>query len=178
VETKEDFLRSMEEDPPDLILSDHGLPSFNGFVALNIIQEQYPEVPFIFVTGSNEQALMIEMFESGAAGYVYKNRLSDLVPTVRQAFEQATIPGPRPSPEPSSTAAGKPQPAPAAAGKARRVRLGFCPSCQRVLNDQGVWEKLEVYLRRQEEATVTLALCPTCAPPAGSRPVPLVHRDQ
>ena len=88
VQTKEEFLEAVRECPPDLILSDHGLPSFNGFVALNIAQEQCPQVPFIFVTGSNDQGMIVEMYESGAAGYVYKNRLSDLVPAVRQALNQ------------------------------------------------------------------------------------------
>src|ERR1043166_5772358 len=86
VQTQEAFVRAMEEKPPDLILSDHGLPSFSGFVALKLVQERCPEVPFIFVTGSSDQAMMVEMFESGAAGYVNKNHLSDLVPAVRQVL--------------------------------------------------------------------------------------------
>ena len=34
VETREGFIRELEEDPPDLIFSDHGLPTFHGFSAL------------------------------------------------------------------------------------------------------------------------------------------------
>src|SRR6478736_9373946 len=45
VETKEDFLRELEQDPPDVILSDHGLPSFDGFTALAIARDKCPDVP-------------------------------------------------------------------------------------------------------------------------------------
>src|SRR5476649_1436847 len=38
VETKKDFLRELEQNAPDAILSDHGLPSFDGFAALAIAQ--------------------------------------------------------------------------------------------------------------------------------------------
>ena len=31
VETKDDFLRELKLQSPDLILSDHGLPQFDGF---------------------------------------------------------------------------------------------------------------------------------------------------
>ena len=34
VETKADLLRAIGEQPPDVILSDHGLPSFSGFARL------------------------------------------------------------------------------------------------------------------------------------------------
>src|SRR5436305_390852 len=52
VETRAEFLRELEGGPPDLILSDHGLPQFDGFAALAIARERCPETPFIFVTGS------------------------------------------------------------------------------------------------------------------------------
>ncbi len=52
VDTKQAFLRELECNPPDLILSDQGLPSFDGFTALAVARDRCPEVPFIFVTGS------------------------------------------------------------------------------------------------------------------------------
>ena len=66
VETKEDFLHQLEEHPPDLILSDHGLPSFDGFTALAIARDKCPDVPFIFVTSALGEELTIATFESGA----------------------------------------------------------------------------------------------------------------
>src|SRR6266853_16449 len=90
VETRDAFLRALEQDRPDLILSDHGLPSFDGFAALAIARETCPDVPFIFVTGSMGEEVAIKTFEGGATDYVLKSRLStNLFPAVRRALGEA-----------------------------------------------------------------------------------------
>lgn len=89
VETREDFTRAIEQNPPDLILSDHGLPAFDGFAALALARAKYPDVPFIFVTGSMGEELAIDSLRGGASDYVLKNRLSNLVPAVERALRLA-----------------------------------------------------------------------------------------
>jgi PAS domain S-box-containing protein len=89
VETRADFLHQLEHHPPDLILSDHGLPSFDGFTALAIARDKCPDVPFIFVTSALGEEFTIATFESGATDYVLKNRLSKLVPAVQRALREA-----------------------------------------------------------------------------------------
>jgi PAS domain S-box-containing protein len=89
VETREEFLREVERDPPDLILSDHGLPGFDGFAALALARDRCPETPFIFVTGSMGEELAIDSLRSGATDYVLKTRLSNLVPAVERALRLA-----------------------------------------------------------------------------------------
>jgi PAS domain S-box-containing protein len=86
VDTKEAFVRELEDDPPDLILSDHGLASFDGFAALAIARVRYPEMPFIFVTGCLSEEKTIEMFQAGASDYVLKSDLSKLAPAVERAL--------------------------------------------------------------------------------------------
>jgi len=89
VDTKEDFLHELEHAVPDVILSDHGLPSFDGFTALAIARDKCPTVPFIFVTNSLGEEMTIETFESGATDYVLKKNLRKLVPTVQRALREA-----------------------------------------------------------------------------------------
>ncbi len=89
VETREAFTRELETNPPDLILSDHGLPGFDGFAALGLARTQYPEIPFIFVTGSMGEELAIESLRGGATDYVLKSRMSNLVPAVERALRLA-----------------------------------------------------------------------------------------
>ena len=86
VDTKEAFLRELEAHPPDVILSDHGLPSFDGFTALAIAKDKYPDIPFIFVTNSLGEEIAIETFENGATDYVLKNNLTKLAPAVKRAL--------------------------------------------------------------------------------------------
>ena len=89
VETRDEFLHELEENPPDLILSDHGLPGFDGFMALALARDRCPETPFIFVTGSMGEELAIDSLRSGATDYVLKTRISNLVPAVERALRLA-----------------------------------------------------------------------------------------
>jgi signal transduction histidine kinase len=53
-------------------------------------QEKYPDIPFIFVTGTLGEEVVIEMLKSGATDYVLKTRLSRLVPAVQRALREAS----------------------------------------------------------------------------------------
>ena len=89
VETREAFLTELKDFIPDLILADYSLPSFDGISALSIAQEACPDVPFVFVSGAIGEELAIETLKKGATDYVLKQRLSRLVPSVRQALREA-----------------------------------------------------------------------------------------
>jgi signal transduction histidine kinase len=89
VETKEEYVKELQGRPPALILSDYSLPGFNGHDALEIAQENCPETPFIFVTGTMGEEVAIETLKSGATDYVLKTRLSRLVPAVNRAIREA-----------------------------------------------------------------------------------------
>jgi PAS domain S-box-containing protein len=88
VDTKEGFLRELKGFEPDLILGDYKLPSFDGLTALAIAQEKFPDIPFIFVSGSIGEELAIETLKKGATDYVLKDRLSRLVPGVNRALRE------------------------------------------------------------------------------------------
>jgi len=89
VDTREEFLHALSADPPDLILSDHGLPAFDGFSALAIAREKLPDVPFIFVTGSLGEETAVKALKSGAADYILKHHLMNLGSAVHRALCQA-----------------------------------------------------------------------------------------
>jgi PAS domain S-box-containing protein len=72
-----------------VILSDHGLPSFDGFTALAIAQNILPDVPFIFVTGSLGEEMAIKALKTGATDFVLKHHLTTLPPAVHRALSQA-----------------------------------------------------------------------------------------
>jgi len=88
VETEDAFLRELERYRPSVILSDHGLPAFDGFSALAITQHRAPEVPFIFVTGSLGEEMAIKALKNGAADFVLKHRLNALPSAVHRALQQ------------------------------------------------------------------------------------------
>ena len=86
VETEADFIASLEQGGFDLILADYTLPSFDGLSALKIAQQNWPHVPFIFVSGTLGEEVAIEALKIGATDYVFKTRLSRIVPSVQRAL--------------------------------------------------------------------------------------------
>jgi PAS domain S-box-containing protein len=89
VETEVDFIASLEQGGFDLILADYTLPSFDGMSALKIAQQNWPLVPFIFVSGTLGEEVAIEALKFGATDYVFKTRLSRIVPSVQRALREA-----------------------------------------------------------------------------------------
>lgn len=89
VDTREAFETELNRRPPDLILSDYALPTFDGGRALEIAQRIAPQVPFIFVTGTLGEEVAIDMLKQGATDYVLKNRLTRLAPAVSRALSES-----------------------------------------------------------------------------------------
>ena len=88
VETRVDFLASLEQDGFDLILADYSLPSFDGISALKLAVDKRPELPFIFVSGTMGEEVAIEALKIGATDYVLKTRLSRILPSVQRALRE------------------------------------------------------------------------------------------
>ena len=81
-----DFVAALDAGQIDLILADFTLPGFDGMTALAMVREQYPDLPFIFVTGTMGEETAMEAFKQGATDYVIKGRLSRLAPAIRRAL--------------------------------------------------------------------------------------------
>jgi DNA-binding response OmpR family regulator len=72
VETKEEFLKALEEFKPEIIISDYALPSFDGMQALQLSKAHNSTIPFIILTGSMNEDTAVECMKSGADDYVIK----------------------------------------------------------------------------------------------------------
>ena len=86
---RRDFKAALAGPPPDLVLADYTLPGFDGLAALKIVLEHWPDMPFIFVSGSLGEERAIEALKSGATDYVLKDRLQRLPAVVNRALTEA-----------------------------------------------------------------------------------------
>lgn len=91
VETREEFLAELDVPEYDIILSDYGLPSFDGLTALKLLQDRKHDIPFILVSGTLGEEEAIESLKAGATDYVLKTRLSRLAPVVKRALEEFEV---------------------------------------------------------------------------------------
>jgi two-component system, cell cycle sensor histidine kinase and response regulator CckA len=78
VQTREDFLKALQDFVPDAILSDFSMPQFNAMEALHLLHEQPRDIPFILVTGSQSEEVAVDCMKLGADDYILKATLKRL----------------------------------------------------------------------------------------------------
>jgi PAS domain S-box-containing protein len=86
VDTREGFLRELEDFQPDLILSDYSLPRFDGMTALSLARHQAPTIPFLIVTGSVNEETAVQCMKAGATDYLLKSNLARIGPAIEGAL--------------------------------------------------------------------------------------------
>jgi CheY-like chemotaxis protein len=162
VETKEDFLRALASQPPDVILSDHGLPSFDGFAALDVAHKQCPRVPFLFVTNALQRQMEIEKLVPGVTDYVLKSQLHLLAPAIRRVLQALETP---------QTGGLKQEELELIKEKLLALMeeyeraggyLPICSSCKQIRDRQDVWQTPEMFFRKYAGLKFTHGLCPDC----------------
>jgi two-component system, cell cycle sensor histidine kinase and response regulator CckA len=88
VDSREGFLRELDEFQPDLILSDYTLPRFDGMTALSLARERVPSIPFLIVTGSVNEETAVGCMKAGATDYLLKSNLARIGPAIEAALER------------------------------------------------------------------------------------------
>lgn len=164
IQTEAELRHELESKAPDLVLSDHGLPSFDGFTALEIVRELSPELPFIFVSGSNDQGMVARMYEQGATDYVFKRDLEDLRLAVANAMNLPPTPVEADSQSPQwELKLRLPPPPPSQSIIALPIgQLSFCPKCRRARDESGQPVEIERYFGSHSEITTFRQLCREC----------------
>lgn len=84
--TRDAYMSALRADEYDLVISDSSIPGFDGPSALHAARNQFPGIPFIFVSGRlNPNNHSIARDTAGVA-YVVKSELEKLAPTIRHTL--------------------------------------------------------------------------------------------
>jgi CheY-like chemotaxis protein len=90
VETAEHGLAALEkigQAVPDLVLTDLQMPQMDGLDLVAAVRAEYPGLPIILMTAHGSESLAVEALKSGAASYVPKSQLADILQsTVREVL--------------------------------------------------------------------------------------------
>lgn len=140
---------------PDVILSDHGLPSFDGLSALGVARDKCPDVPFIFVTNALSREMEIEKLMGGVTDYVRKSQLDYLPIAVLHAMHEVEE----------------------RRGQRQRLLdvlkvpadehthyLPICSHCKKIRDENSQWKQPEIFLLEHLNLNFTHSICPQCAP--------------
>jgi DNA-binding NarL/FixJ family response regulator len=71
--TMEEALRVLEKEPPDVLLTDLGLPLMSGTEGIRILKDRRPDLPILALTIYNDEEDIFEALCAGASGYLLKN---------------------------------------------------------------------------------------------------------
>ncbi len=89
VDTEDEYVRQLEIFNPDIIIADYSLPEYDGLTALELTRRKYPDIPFIFVSGTMGEEVAVEALKHGAKDYVLKQQLARLQPAIQRALREA-----------------------------------------------------------------------------------------
>jgi len=86
-----DQLKSVLNEPWDILIADFNLPGFNAIEALKIVQEAGVDSPFVIVSGAIGEETAVALMKSGARDYIMKNNLSRLAPVVERELIETEV---------------------------------------------------------------------------------------
>ncbi len=101
-------LERLEQEQPDVILSDIRMPGMDGIELLQRVRERHPDLPVIIMTAHSDLDSAVSAYDGGAFEYLPKPfDLNEAVEQVRRACRQRADRGPASAEEePLSPAAG------------------------------------------------------------------------
>lgn len=83
-------IREMEQETPDLVVTDLVMPEIDGLRVVEEVKRRWPAVPVVLMTSRGNEEIASEALKRGAAGYVSKSRLeTDLRHTVHNLLNIA-----------------------------------------------------------------------------------------
>jgi len=97
VRTQNDLAATLTTDPPDLILSGHGLPGLSGLEALALARQIFPEVPAVLVAHGAGSKHEMKVLAPEPVKVVSQTELSRLVPVIHEALQHTEKPKPAPN---------------------------------------------------------------------------------
>jgi PAS domain S-box-containing protein len=87
--TPQEFVEKLQLADYDIILADYHMgSSWTGMDALDLLQEEGRDIPFILLTAPLGDQIAVDYMKSGLADYVLKDRLDRLPVAIYRALEQ------------------------------------------------------------------------------------------
>ncbi len=82
-------LQAALQKPWDLFVSDFSMPGFSGLEAFEIVKQQDPDAPFVFVSGVLSEERAVTAMRAGAKDFVLKGKLERLGPVLNRELAEA-----------------------------------------------------------------------------------------
>jgi len=91
VGNKAAFEKALNDFAPDIIISDHTLPSFDSLEAIKMLKQKGIEIPIILVSATVSDEFAVDVMKAGADDYIIKDRLHRLPQAILNAMEKFSL---------------------------------------------------------------------------------------
>lgn len=88
VDNKKDYITAITEFQPNVILSDHSLPTIYSSEALSIAKAMCPNTIFILITGTVSEEFAVKIMKEGADDYLLKSSLTRLPGAIINSYNK------------------------------------------------------------------------------------------
>jgi len=82
-------LNRLEGEAVDCIISDYQMPNMDGLELLEVVNERYPDTPFILFTGQGNEEIASEAIAAGVTDYMQKGTGTDQYEVLANRVENA-----------------------------------------------------------------------------------------
>ena len=89
VDSDTELREALASESWEIVLCDHGLPSFSSMEALRLVRENEVDVPFVVLSGTIGEEAAVEALKAGARDVVLKTNLARLGPVVDRELREA-----------------------------------------------------------------------------------------
>jgi CheY-like chemotaxis protein len=79
-------LEMIRSHQPDLVVTDLEMPVMNGLELVEAAKAEFPQLPVVLITARGSERIAAEALSKGAASYVPKRYLDDLIPTLHRLW--------------------------------------------------------------------------------------------
>jgi DNA-binding response OmpR family regulator len=143
---------------PHVVLLDLTLPDGQGLKSASQLIEAFPAVPFIILTGLDDETIGLESVRRGAQDYLVKGHIDGklIVRVILYAIErkQSALEREKLIRDLQDLISQV---------KTLRGLLPMCAWCKKIRDDKGEWVVLESYLSQHSNTDITHGICPECA---------------
>jgi len=88
VDTRDQMIDCLDQQPWDVVLSDWSIPDFGALPALRVLREKAPDIPFIIVSGTIGEETAVAAMRAGARDFVLKDKLGRLPMAIRRELQE------------------------------------------------------------------------------------------
>ncbi len=80
---------ALDNEAWDIVIADYTLPAFSAPAALQLLQNQQQDLPFIIISGTIGEEVAVAAMKAGAHDYLIKGNLARLVPAIERELREA-----------------------------------------------------------------------------------------